>query len=129
MKPGVKVTAEMINSLSPDHQERLLASVAERDPELAVEIRKLMFTFEDIQKLDGAVVQMILREVPAEKLARALRLSSEGLKSVIFKNLSERAGLMLREEMEAMGLQRKSDVEAVQAEVVEIAKRITRSTP
>lgn len=114
----------MLNALPPEHQEKLLAAVAERDPTLAAEIRKLMFTFEDFAQLEDSLLQEILREVPTRKLALALRSSSEGLRATLFRNLSARAGEMLQEEIEALGPQRRTDVEAAQAELIEIAKRL-----
>ena len=123
-KGGVQATAEMLNALPPEHQEKLLAAVAEKDPGLAAEIRKLMFTFEDFANLEDALLQKILREVPTRKLALALRSSSEVLRATLFRNLSARAGEMLREEIEALGPQRRTDVEAAQAELIEIAKRL-----
>src|ERR1700746_3461009 len=98
-RSGLQITVEMLNALPADHRERLLASVAEKDPELVEELRKRLFTFEDLARLEDVLIQKILREVPTKKLALALRGASDPLKEAVYRNLSSRAGETLREEV------------------------------
>ena len=94
------------------------------EPELVNSIRQLMFTFEDLGKVDDQSMQVMVREVEKDKWVMAMRTASPNLKKKIFGNMSERAGALLKEEIEAMGPVRLRDVETVQREIIDIARRL-----
>ena len=94
------------------------------DAELVEEIRRLMFVFEDILLVNDKGTQSVLKEVENEELAIALKTASDGLKDKIFNNMSERAGAMIKEDMEYMGPIRISDVEVAQQKIVDIVRRL-----
>jgi flagellar motor switch protein FliG len=94
------------------------------DPEMAEEIRKKMFTFENLVALDGRSLQMILREVNNDSLTLALKIASEQMKEKIFANMSTRAADMIRDDLEAMGPVRLSEVELMQQSIVKIAMKL-----
>ena len=101
-----------------------MSRIEEKDPILAEEIRKLMFVFEDIVKIDDKGIQTLLKEVPNDKLLLALKTADEEIKQKIFKNISQRAANLLKEDLENMGPSRLSDVESAQVEIVNIARRL-----
>ena len=105
-------------------EELILKNIEEGDPILAEEIRKLMFTFEDLINVDDRAIQTILKEISTDDLAIALKMASEELKQKIFKNMSSRAVEILKEEMEAKGPVRVSDVEKAQMNIVRIARKL-----
>jgi flagellar motor switch protein FliG len=121
---GVQPIAEMLNVMDKASEQNIMARVEEKDPQLAEEIRKLMFVFEDIIFIDDRGLQALLKEVPNDKLVMALKTAPEEIKEKIFKNISKRAADLLREDLEAMGPVRLSDVEAAQQEIVNVAKRL-----
>lgn len=121
---GVEPVAEMLNSMDKTTETNIMARVEEKDPELAEEIKKLMFVFEDLIMLDDRGMQSLLKEVPNDKLLIALKTSPEEIKQKIFKNMSQRAGQLLQEDLANLGPQRLSDVESAQSEIVNIAKRL-----
>lgn len=121
---GIKAAADMVKNLDAPTRERILAGVAAKDPRIAEELRKNMFLFEDLLVLPDREMQVFLREVPLPKLATALRTASDELKAAVFRGLSSRAQQMLRDEMEALGKRRRSEVEAAQAEIIAIARRL-----
>ncbi|MBN1114108.1 MAG: flagellar motor switch protein FliG [Oligoflexia bacterium] len=121
---GVEPIAEMFNIMDKNTEQSIMMRIEEKDPALAEEIRKLMFVFEDLVKVDDKGIQSILKEVPNEKLILALKTASEDVKEKIFKNMSSRAALLVREDLEAMGPVRLSDVEVAQQEIVNIARRL-----
>ncbi len=121
---GVPPIAEMLNVMDKTSEQNIMARVEEKDPQLAEEIRKLMFVFEDIAFIDDRGMQQLLKEVPNDKLVVALKTAPEEIKEKIFRNISKRAADLLREDLEAMGPVRLSDVEAGQQEIVNIAKRL-----
>lgn len=121
---GAKQIAEILNLMETTSEKRILKSVENENPELAVEIKNLMFVFEDIVLLDDRSVQRLLKEVETKDLAIALKAASEDLKSKIFSNVSERVVGMIQEEMEFMGPMRLSDVEAGQQRIVEAVRRL-----
>jgi flagellar motor switch protein FliG len=121
---GVPPIAEMLNVMDKTSEQNIMARVEEKDPQLAEEIRKLMFVFEDIVFIDDRGMQMLLKEVPNDKLTIALKTAPDEIKDKIFKNISKRAADLLREDLEAMGPLRLSDVEAAQQEIVNVAKRL-----
>ena len=114
--------AEIFNNLDRKSESRFISSLEDRNRESAEKIKALMFTFEDLEKLDGTAVQTLLRTVNKDKLGVALKGASEVLRDLFFTNMSERAGKILKEDMEAMGPVRLSDVDEAQAEIVVTAK-------
>jgi flagellar motor switch protein FliG len=121
---GVQPVAEMLNVMDKNTETAIMSRIEEKDPILAEEIRKLMFVFEDIIKIDDRGIQMLLKEVPNEKLLLALKTSPQEIKEKIFKNISARAAQMLQEDLAAMGPSRLSDVEGAQQEIVNVARRL-----
>jgi len=121
---GVAPVAEMLNTMDKTTETNIMARVEEKDPELAEEIKKLMFMFDDLILLDDRGMQALLKEVPNDKLLTALKTAPDEVKQKIFKNMSSRASQLLQEDLANMGPQKLSDVEAAQTEVVNIAKRL-----
>jgi flagellar motor switch protein FliG len=121
---GVQPIAEMLNVMDKSAEQNIMARVEEKDPQLAEEIRKLMFVFEDIVFIDDRGMQTLLKEVDNSKLVVALKTAPEEIKEKIFKNISKRAADLLREDLDSMGPVRLSDVETAQQEIVNIAKRL-----
>jgi len=121
---GVKAVAEMLNLAGRATEKAIMEGLAEDNPDLVEEIRRLMFVFEDILRVDDRGIQSVLKEVENEELALALRTASDELKGKIFSNMSERAGQLIKEEMEYMGPVRVSDVEAAQQKIVDIVRRL-----
>lgn len=122
-----EMMAEIFNSLDRNTESRFLTALEERNRESAEKIRQLMFTFEDLVRLDSSGVQTLLRHVEKEKLAQALKGASEPIKELFFANMSSRAGKMLKEDMEGLGPVRLKDVEDAQNEVVILAKELSSS--
>jgi flagellar motor switch protein FliG len=121
---GVRPIAEILNFVDGATEERVMTGLTEYEPELPDSIRQLMFTFEDLSKVDDQSMQVLVREVEKDKWVMAMRTASPGLKKKIFGNMSERAGALLKEEIEAMGPVRLRDVEAAQREIIDIARRL-----
>lgn len=121
---GIPPIAEMLNSMDKNTEQGILSRVEEKDPQLAEEIRKLMFVFEDILFIDDKGMQTLLKDVPNDKLVIALKTAPDELKDKIFKNISKRAADILKDDLEAMGPMRVSDVETAQQEIVNVAKRL-----
>ena len=121
---GVSTVAEILNVTDRATERSLLENLAQEDPDLVEEIRRLMFVFEDINKFSGKDVQTVLKNVETSQWAMALKGASEELKQKIMSNMSQRAGDMLREEMEYLGPVRLSTVEQVQQQIVDIVRRL-----
>jgi len=121
---GVPSVAEILNVTDRATERNLLENLAQQDPELVDEIRRLMFVFEDINKLRDKDVQTVLKNVESAQWALALKGASEELQQKILGNMSQRAAQMLREEMEMRGSVRVSEVEAVQQQIVDIIRRL-----
>lgn len=121
---GVKPLSEMLNFVDKETEERVLAGLDEIDHEMTNSVRGLMFTFEDLSKIDDKSMQTLIREVERDKWVLALRTASPQMKKKVFSNMSERAGALLREELEGMGPVRLRDVEGTQREVLEIARAL-----
>ena len=117
-----EMLAEIFNNLDRATEHRFIAALEERNRDSAERIKALMFTFEDLGKLDPSGVQAMLRAVDKSKLSIALKGASETLRDLFFTNMSERAGKMLREEMASMGPVRLRDVEEAQMLMVQTAK-------
>lgn len=121
---GVSSVAEILNVTDRATERALLENLAQEDPDLVEEIRRLMFVFDDINKLSDKDVQTVLKNVEAAQWAMALKGASEELKTKILGNMSQRASQMLKEEMEFLGPVRLSDVEGVQQQIVDIVRRL-----
>jgi flagellar motor switch protein FliG len=121
---GVQPVAEMLNVMDKNTETSIMSRLEEKDPLLAEEIRKLMFVFDDIVKIDDRGIQSLLKEIPNEKLLLALKTASEDIRAKIFKNISARAAEMLKEDLSNMGPSRLSDVEGAQQEIVNAARRL-----
>ncbi|MCR0980893.1 flagellar motor switch protein FliG [Roseomonas pecuniae] len=122
-----EVMAEIFNNLDRAAEGRIMAALEERNHESAERIRALMFTFDDLSRLDGQGVQLLLRSVDKDKLALALKGASETLKDLFFGNLSERAAKMLKDDIAALGAVRLRDVDEAQAMMVAMAKDLAAS--
>jgi flagellar motor switch protein FliG len=120
---GPKVAAEILN-LVGSTQEALIAAITKSDEALAQKLQDLMFVFEDLIEVDDRGMQELLREVPGDKLIIALKAADEKLKEKIFKNMSERAAQMMKDDLEARGPVRLSEVEAAQKEILVTARRM-----
>lgn len=121
---GVQKVADVLNQMDKASQEFLLEQLGEREPTLADEIRQLMFSFEDLTLLDNRSIQTLLKEISNQELAMALKAASEAIKNLFFKNMSERAANMLKEDMEVMGPVRLKDVESTQQNIVRSARKL-----
>lgn len=121
---GVQPVAEMLNVMDKNTEKAIMSRIEEKDPILAEEIRKLMFVFEDVVKIDDRGIQALLKEVPNDKLLLALKTANEEIKVKIFKNISQRAAQLLKEDLSNLGPARLSDVEGAQQEIVNIARRL-----
>ncbi|UEM06534.1 flagellar motor switch protein FliG [Skermanella mucosa] len=117
-----EMMAEIFNNLDRNTENRFLAALEERNRDSAERIKALMFTFEDLSKLDPSGVQTLLRVVDKPKLGLALKGSSETLRDLFFTNMSERAAKIMREDMAAMGPVRLRDVDEAQMYMVQVAK-------
>jgi len=121
-RDAYEMMADIFNNLDRGAESRFVASLEERNREAADRIKSLMFTFDDLQRLSGAAMQVLLRAVPKERLPVALKGASEKLRELFFGNLSERAAKMLREEIEALGPVKLREVDDAQAGIVALAK-------
>ncbi|HEX9453115.1 MAG TPA: flagellar motor switch protein FliG [Candidatus Binatia bacterium] len=121
---GVRPVAEILNFVDSATEERVMTGLNDFEPELADSIRQLMFTFDDLSKVDDQSMQVMVREVEKDKWVMAMRTASPNLKKKIFGNMSERAGALLKEEIEGMGPVRLRDVETAQREIIDIARRL-----
>jgi flagellar motor switch protein FliG len=121
---GVQSLAEILNHTDRGTERNVLDSLSEVDAELAEQVRMLLFTFEDIIKLDDRSIQLILKEVESKDLAVALRGVGKDVQERIFSNMSERGGEMLAEEMEYMPAQRRVVVEEAQGRIVAVVRRL-----
>ncbi|UCC28931.1 MAG: flagellar motor switch protein FliG [Phycisphaerales bacterium] len=121
---GVESVAEMLNLADRSTEKGILEALEGQDPDLVDQIRRLMFVFEDILLVNDKGIQLVLKEIENEELALALRTASEELREKIFRNMSERAAQLIKEDMEYMGPVRVSDVEAAQQKIVEVVRRL-----
>jgi flagellar motor switch protein FliG len=120
-----EMMAEIFNNLDRQSEEKFLSALEDHNRDAAERIKALMFTFEDLKKLDPSGIQTLLRGIDKAKLAVALKGASEDLRDLFFSNLSERAGKILREDMEAMGPVRLKDVDEAQMHLVNTAKDLS----
>jgi len=121
---GPKVVASLFSQMEKSPAESTLNAIKGANPALAGEIRELMFTFDDIAKLEGRSIQEMMKDVDKNQLAVAFRNASDEIKDKIYKNMSERAAEMLKEDIEARGPMKRKDVEKAQKEVAGVAVRL-----
>ena len=119
-----EMMADIFNNLDRQTEARFVAALEERNKDAADRIKGLMFTFDDLSRLTGPAVQVVLRQVDKEKLPLALKGASEGLRDLFFKNLSERAAKMLRDDIDGLGPVKLRDVDEAQASIVVLAKEL-----
>jgi flagellar motor switch protein FliG len=124
MAGGVETAVAILNRVDRGTEKTIIESLEEEDPELAEEIKKRMFIFENIVTLDDRSIQRVLREVDLKDLALALKTASEDVTNRIFKNISKRAVEMLKEDMSLMGPVRLRDVEEAQQKIVNIIRQL-----
>jgi flagellar motor switch protein FliG len=121
---GVRTAAEILNFIGTARETSVLEAIREHDADLAQKILDEMFTFDNLMDVDDRGLQMLLREVQSESLIVALKGAKEDLREKIFKNMSQRAGDMLREDLELKGPVKLREVEAEQKEILKIARRL-----
>ena len=124
---GVDAIVDILNTVDRGTEKHIMESLEIEQPELADEIRKKMFVFEDILLLDDRAIQRVLRDVDNNDLGIALKGANEELQNVIFKNLSKRLSAMIKEDMEFMGPVRMKDVEEAQQKIVGIIRKLEDS--
>jgi flagellar motor switch protein FliG len=121
---GIDAVVEILNNVDRGTEKTIIEALEEEDPELAEEIKKRMFVFEDIVLLDDRAIQKVMREVDNNDLAKALKSVDAEVQEKIFKNMSKRAASLLREDMEFMGPVRLKDVEDAQQKIVNIIRKL-----
>lgn len=121
---GVDAVVEVLNGVDRSTEKTILDALEIQDPELAEEIRKRMFVFEDIITLDNRSIQRVIRDCENEDLILAMKVSSEEVKDILFKNMSQRMAESFKEEMDVMGPVRLRDVEEAQSRIVGIIRRL-----
>jgi flagellar motor switch protein FliG len=124
---GVDAVVDVLNGVDRTTEKTILDALEIQDPELAEEIRKRMFVFEDIVTLDNRSIQRIIRDCENEDLILSLKVSSEEVKEVLYRNMSQRMAESFQEEMEVMGPVRLKDVEEAQSRIVGIIRRLEES--
>ena len=124
---GVDQVVEILNSTDRGTEKHIMEILEIEDPELADQIRKKMFVFEDILLLDSRSIQRVLRDVDNNELGLALKGSNEEVQNVIFENLSKRLAQMIKEDMDFMGPVRMKDVEEAQQKIVNIIRKLEDS--
>ena len=121
---GVESIVEILNLVDRSSEKQIIEALEDEDPELAEEIKKRMFVFEDIVMLDDRAIQKVMREVDSQELAKALKAVDTEVQDKIFRNMSKRAAGMLKEDMEYMGPIRLKDVEEAQQKIVSIIRHL-----
>lgn len=121
---GVRMVADLLNTLEKDDSKEILSNIEERNPTLGSEIRKKMFSFEDLIRLELPDLQRIMREVDSGDLTISLKSASESLRDFIMQAVSKRAAETLMEELEMMGPVKLTEVEAAQERVIQVVRRM-----
>lgn len=121
---GVEPVAEILNSVDKATETRILASIEESNPDLAEQIRELMFTFEDMALIDAKQMQLVMKDVDQADMVLALKTASDAVKELIFGSMSSRAAEMVREDLENLGPAKLSDVEAAQQKIIKVVKKL-----
>jgi flagellar motor switch protein FliG len=119
-----EMMADIFNALDRGTEQRFMSALEERNRESAEKIQSLMFTFDDLSRVDDGGIQVLMRQVEKDQLAMALKGASDEVRDMFFRNMSERAGKMMKEDMEAMGAVRLRDVDEAQAAIVVAAKAL-----
>lgn len=121
---GPEAVAGILNFVDRNSEERILAEFQEAYPELAEEIRSLMFTFEDVLKVDDRGIQALLKDVAREDLLLALKTASNELKDLLLRNMSQRAAEMLADDLESLGKTKMKDIEKAQQSIIEVVRKL-----
>jgi len=121
---GVEPVAEILNSVDKATETRILSSIEETNPELAEQIRELMFTFEDMALIDAKQMQLVMKDVDQADMVLALKTASDAVKELILRSMSSRAAEMVREDLENLGPAKLSDVEAAQQKIIKVVKKL-----
>jgi flagellar motor switch protein FliG len=121
---GVQSLANVMNFVDRETEKNILDGLAKRDPELAQEVKNLLFVFEDIINLDDRSIQRVLKEVDGKDLALALKVAGDELLARVYKNMSSRASAMLKEEIELLGPTRMRDVGKAQQQIVDVIRTL-----
>ena len=121
---GTRVAADILNFMSGDNEAAAMEHLKNYDPEMAQKIMDEMFVFENVMDIEDRGIQLLLREVQSDSLIIALKGASEGMREKIFKNMSQRAAEMMREDLESKGPVRLSEVEAQQREILTVVRRL-----
>ena len=121
---GVKCVANILNFVDRSAEAKISEQIADLDADLSIKIQDLMFTFDNLSEVDDRGIQTLLREVSSENLVLALKGTDDSIKSKIFKNMSQRAAEMLKDDLENKGPVKLSEVEGAQKEIITIARRL-----
>jgi flagellar motor switch protein FliG len=121
---GPKSAADILNFIDRNSEERIITEIEETFPDIAERIRALMFTFEDIKKIDDKGVQTVLKDVPREQLVLALKTATPELRDLLYRNVSQRAAEMIREDLEALVPVKLKDVEKAQQAIVDTVRKL-----
>lgn len=121
---GARALVEILGRADPNVERRVYEFLQERDPVLAEEVRKSMFVFEDVSRLDARSMQLVLRELSSQEIALSLKSATEEIRNLVFSNVSENAAKSIREELELLGPVRVSQVEEAQQKVVSTVRRM-----
>ena len=121
---GVEPVAEILNSVDKATETRILSTIEESNPDLAEQIRELMFTFEDLALIDAKQMQTVMKDVDQADMVLALKTSSDAIKELIFSSMSTRAAEMVRDDLENLGPVKVSDVEAAQQKIIKVVKKL-----
>jgi flagellar motor switch protein FliG len=124
---GAKAAANIINLLEPSQETLIMEQISKADQQLGSRIQDLIFVFDNLIELDDRSMQELMRQVPSDRLLLALKGADEDLKDKIFKNMSQRAAEMLKDDLEAKGPVRISEVEGAQREILQIARKLADS--
>ena len=121
---GIEPVAEILNSVDKATETRILTSIEETNPDLAEQIRELMFTFEDMALIDSKQMQIVMKDVDQADMVLALKTASDAVKELIFSSMSSRAAEMVQDDLENLGPAKLTDVEAAQQKIIKVVKRL-----
>jgi flagellar motor switch protein FliG len=121
---GVQSVAEVLNSVDKSTETRILTTIEENNPDLAEQIRELMFTFEDLTLIDSKQMQVVLKDIDKSEVAMAMKTASDAIKELIFASMSSRAAEMLQDDLENLGPVKISDVEGAQQKIIKMVKKL-----
>jgi len=124
---GAKAAAEIINNLEPSQEGVVMEQIIQTDESLGQRIQDLIFVFDNLMEIDDRSMQELLRQVPGDKLLLALKGSEDAMKEKIFKNMSQRAAEMLKDDLESKGPVRIAEVEAAQKEILQTARKLAEA--